>query len=286
MFVANIYMDIYFWRWVRWMNFDNFADKMKTVNGTFGDVGGCNEWAAFFSTYTLLIIALLNKFKRKSINISLKILAIANIIVLLFTFSRGGYAALIAGITYLLIKARKYAYILLLLALPLCYTVVLPEAVVERIQMSFEKNDLGVAADQDIESRVFMWKEAVSMIKKAPVFGHGLLSFRYSHWRNPHNQHLNIFVQGGLIGYLFFIWLFIASFRDSNHLAQTGKNEFSRSFGVGMCAMTVSLFIGNLFGDRWSYYVLTGYYWILNGIVLVLINQSASSTSESESLTL
>ena len=51
-----------------------------------------------------------------------------------------------------------------------------------------------------------------------------------------------------------------------------------------MCAMTVSLFIGNLFGDRWSYYILTGYYWILNGIVFVLINQSTSSTSEAESL--
>lgn len=273
MCVANIYMDIYFWRWVRWINFDSFADKMKSVNGTFGDVGGCNEWAAFYSTYTLLMIAVSRNITRRWQNVCLKLLIIVNIFVLLFTFSRGGYAGFLIGFVYLIIKAKKYLMILVIVSLPLFYTFILPEAVVERIEMSFETTESGETADQDVESRLVMWQQSLAMIAEAPFIGHGLLSFRYNEWRNPHNQHLNIFVQGGVLGYALFIWLFIATYRDAHYLFRFGRDPFSRSFGLGMCAVTVSLCVANIFGDRWSYYILTGYFWILNGLVYILINQ-------------
>ncbi len=280
MCIANIYMDTYFWRWVRWMNFTNFTDKMKSVNGTFGDVGGCNEWAAFFSTYTLIFIASFKSFKKKWQTIGVKFLAFANIIILMFTFSRGGYVGFLAGFVYLLIKSKKRFIIAILLLLPLFYTTVLPKAVVERIQMSFQSTDSGKADDPDIESRLIMWQQAAKMIMDSPIIGHGLLSFKYKHWNNPHNQHLNILIQGGIIGYILFGWLFAACFQEAKYLYKIGRTICSRYFGLGMCAAIISLFIANLFGDRWSYYVITGYFWVLNGIVYVLINQSISSNPE------
>ncbi len=277
MCLANIYMDSYFWRWVRWMSFDSFADKMKSVNGTFGDVGGCNEWAAFFSTYTLIIIATAKQFSNNLLSYGLKLLAACNVMVLLFTFSRGGYLGFVVGLIYLAIRAKKYLLIVTLLSVPLFYTAIFPDAVVERIQMSFESTDDGETAERDVQSRLVMWEHSLLMIADAPVFGHGLLSFRYDHWRNPHNQHLNILVQGGIVGYGLFLWIFIASFRDASFLFRYGRNKFSCAVGLGMTAATLSLFAVNMFGDRWSYYVLTGYYWALCGIVCVLINKSLSS---------
>jgi O-antigen ligase len=137
--------------------------------------------------------------------------------------------------------------------------------------MSFQTTDYGETADQDVESRLVMWKQSIVMFAESPIIGHGLLSFRYGHWRNPHNQHLNILVQGGIIGYGLFIWVFIGAFREANYLARFGKGQFSRSMGQGLCAAIISLFIANLFGDRWSYYLITGYFWILMGIIHVLI---------------
>ncbi len=280
MCIANIYMDTYFWRWVRWMNFNNFTDKMKSVNGTFGGIGGCNEWAAFFSTYTLVLITTLKSFKKKWLRIGVTLLTVANVLVLMFTFSRGGYAGFLIGLFYLFVKTKKYLLITLFILFTLLYTIILPQAVVERVQMSFQSTPSTEVADQDVESRLVMWTQAIKIIINSPILGNGLFSFKYKHWDNPHNQHLNMLVQGGIIGYGLFLWLFIASFKEAKYLFKIGQNSIVRSFGVGMCAAIVSLCVANLFGDRWSYYVITGYFWVFNGMVYVLINQAINAPTD------
>jgi len=266
MCVVNLYMDTYFWRWVRWMSFDSFSDRMKSVNGTFGDVGGSNEWAAFFSTYTLVIIAVSKTVGSKWLNIGLKILVTCNVLVLLFTFSRGAYLGFLVGVGYMLLKTKKYAFIILLICFPLFYSTILPSSVVERINMSFETNNYGETDDQDVTSRLEMWKKSLSMITDSPLLGHGLLSYQYGKWNNPHNQHLNILVQGGLIGYALFVWIFVAAFKDGSYLYKNGNDSFSRAVGLGVCAAVISLCVANLFGDRWSYYILSGYFFVLVGV--------------------
>ncbi|MFV0438588.1 MAG: O-antigen ligase family protein [Desulfopila sp.] len=270
-------MDDYFWRWVRWMSFDNFVDKMKSVNGTFGEIGGCNEWAAFYSTYTLIMISCANFLKKKIYRVGLKILIVANILVLMFTFSRGGWVAFLVGLSYLLIVKKKYFVLGILLCLPLVYTVILPTAVTERIDMSFATNDYGDTADQDVESRLTMWKIAGQQILQSPVFGQGFFSFRYGHWNNPHNQHLNILVQGGIIGYSLFLWVIFAMYREARLLVRIGQTQLTQSFGQGICASIISLFVANFFGDRWSYYVITGYLWVLVSFVIILIRSDLRS---------
>ena len=142
--------------------------------------------------------------------------------------------------------------------------------------MSFETNEYGATDDQDVESRLEMWKQSLTMIAESPVVGHGLLSFRYGQWRNPHNQHLNILVQGGCIGYALFLWIFISAFKDAKYLYIKGKDPFARAMGLGVCAAIFSLWVANIFGDRWSYYVLSGYLWVLIGVVSSLLREISS----------
>ncbi|MCK5687169.1 O-antigen ligase family protein [bacterium] len=283
MCLANIYMATFFYRWVRWLNLDSFADKIKKVNGTFGDIGGCNEWAAFFSTYTFVLFATVKTITKKYIKWFVLALGIANVFVLLFTFSRGSYLAFVIGLVYYFLKSKKFVYLLIFAMLPVFYTTVLPTAVVQRIEMSFqgslnEENSM----DQDVDSRLMMWEQSLDMISEAPLFGTGVLSFHSAHWNNPHNQHLNILVQGGGIGYILFLWLFVASFREAKYLFRIGADPFSRAFGLGMTVAILSLFIANIFGDRWSYYVLTGYLWVLNGVVYFLIDWSRKVVVDKE----
>lgn len=85
----------------------HIVDKLKSVNGTFGSVGGSNEWAAFHSTYTPIIFAVIPVIKNKIIRILCWFLAIANILVLLFSFSRGAYVGIIASLLWFILLKKK-----------------------------------------------------------------------------------------------------------------------------------------------------------------------------------
>lgn len=280
MCITNTYMDIYFWRWVRWMNFENFADRMKAINGTFADIGGSNEWAAFFSNFTLPIFAVFGTFKKKIVNQLLRGLAICNVFVLMFTFSRGSYLGFVCGALVLLLRKKKYFIIVLLCALPVAYQTILPQSVTQRIEMTSKTNQSGEVTDQDVESRLAMWRVAGQMFISSPLIGHGMGSFRYHGWNNPHNQHLHFLVQGGLIGYLLFVWIFVAAHQDARHLARVAKDDFSKNFAFGCSTMLLSNFIANFFGDRFNYYPLHSYFFTLLGLLIVLIRNSNRQTAE------
>ena len=266
MIVANLYMDSYFWRWVRWMNFASFTDRLKTVNGTFGKMCGPNPWAAFFSTYSFLLFTVASVVKNKKLKLFLMSLFAGNVVVMLFSFSRGAYVAFTLALVWLLMKQKKIFYLILLSVIVISYNTVLPVAVVDRINMT-ETTEGNL--DSDAESRLVMWEYALDGIEKKPVFGNGLLSFRFLYpgteviFNNPHNHHLHMLYEGGIIGYFFFIWLLIASYRQSMLLVKSAESSFSKAFGMGSAACVISLFVVNFFGNRWSYICLIGYFWII-----------------------
>jgi putative inorganic carbon (hco3(-)) transporter len=266
MCLANVYMDIYFWRWVRWMSFDNFADKMKDVNGTFGTVGGSNEWAAFFSTYTPLLFAVLPAIRQQASKLLCGGLAIANVIVLLFTFSRGAYVGILAALLWYILMMRKFLWIIGLVVLFAGYSFLLPQAVVDRIEMTGQVSEYGEIQDQDVNSRLAMWDYALDLFKRSPLIGHGSQSFQYGHWNNPHNQHLYILAELGCIGYLLFLWLFWVSYREAGKLRAIGADDFGQRFALGIQLSVVALFVANFFGNRWTYSPLMSYFWAINAM--------------------
>jgi hypothetical protein len=266
MFIANVYMDSYFWRWVRWMNFASFDDRLKTVNGTFGKMGGPNEWAAFHSTYSLIIFSLARVFKNKKLKLSLYLLFFCNILVMLFSFSRGAYVGFSAGMIWYFWKEKNRLGLLFFVIILICYSTLLPDSVVERINMT--QSSEGVL-DSDAESRLVMWKYALEGINDNWFFGNGLLSFNFLYpesnvlFNNPHNHHLHLFYEGGIIAYILFLWLFIASYRQSILLYKKTKLPFEKALGLGSAASIVALFCVNFFGNRWSYMCLIGYFWVI-----------------------
>lgn len=261
MCLANIYMDIYFIRWVRWMNFDNFADKLKDVNGTFGSVGGSNEWAAFFSIYTPILITVLPALRKSWVKILVAGLAVSNIFVLLFTFSRGAYVAIVFALLWYICLARKFVLIIGVMVFFFSYSFWLPNSVVERIEMTSQVSKYGEIQDQDVQSRLEMWDYSLELIMQSPFIGHGLGSFRYGHWNNPHNQHLYILTELGLVGYAIFLWIIWVGYREAGKLRAITSDDFVKKFALGVQLSVVALFTANFFGNRWSYLPLIAYYW-------------------------
>jgi len=251
------------------MNFSSFMDKLKTVNGTFGNMCGPNAWAAFFSTYSFLLFTVANVVKNKKLKIFLMVLFFGNIVVMLFSFSRGAYVAFTLAFIWVLMKRKKLFYLLLLSIIIINYNTFLPVSVVERINMTETTEG---KLDSGAESRLVMWKYAWNGIHENFIFGNGLLSFRFLSpgsnkvFNNPHNNHLYVLYEGGVVGFLLYLWLLIASYRQSMFLFRSTESSFSRAFALGSAACVISLIIVNFFGNRWSYMCLIGYFWVIMAI--------------------
>jgi O-antigen ligase len=275
MLVANLYMDLYFWRWVRWMNFASFDDRLKSVNGTFGEMGGPNEWAAFFSTYTLILIAVARRSTAgKILKRCLSVLVFCNILVMLFSFSRGAYLGFTVGLLYYCLKSKDNLLFVCLLVCVLFYTAIIPDAVLERISMT--KTEEGF--DRDAVSRLVMWQYALKGFSEHPIVGNGLLSYYFDFegqkiFNNPHNTHLHILYEAGIVGYGLFLWIFLAAYKQSILLYKISGNNFYGRLGLGSASMVISLFVTNFFGNRWTYMCLIGYFWVILAIIKISLHQ-------------
>src|SRR6185437_8847691 len=84
-----------------------------------------------------------------------------------------------------------------------------------------------------------------------------------------HNFFLRELVEKGAIGFLITAGLFLAiaracwrCFRDSPH------GNLGYALGLGMCAAWVALVIANIWGDRFTYTQMIGYFWVYLALIL------------------
>lgn len=203
---------------------------------------------------------------------------------LLFSFSRGGYVGFIAGLIFLgILKERKL--LIVPLALVIGWQVFLPESVKERMTMTYEE-DTGL--DTSAGKRLILWQDALEMFTENPLFGSGFDTYGYlgrvGRFRDTHNYYLKVLVETGVLGLTIFLWLLWKFFRLGYSVFKSAEDPFLASLGLGFAAMVVCAFILNLFGDRWTYQQVDGYFWIVLGCVLrgKFLLQEAVQASNSE----
>lgn len=185
---------------------------------------------------------------------------------LLFTFSRGAYIGIVVGMFYLgVIRERKL--IIVLVALVIGYGTVVPTAVRERIEMTYD----GEKIDSSAGERVALWQDAVTMIPQRPIFGAGFDTYKFmrrTDYTDTHNFYVKLLVEMGVIGLCLFLVLLWKMWRVSWQLYRSSEDMFFRSIGLGLSAYIVCVFVVNFFGDRWMYMQLTGYLFALLGVAV------------------
>jgi multisubunit Na+/H+ antiporter MnhB subunit len=50
-------------------------------------------------------------------------------------------------------------------------------------------------------------------------------------------------------------------------LYRRGESDFHRGLGLGFVGCVFAVAVSNVFGDRWSYFTLGGYFWVAWGLV-------------------
>jgi putative inorganic carbon (hco3(-)) transporter len=264
MLATMFLMDYYTIPQVRWMS--GIGSRIR-LHGTFVNLGP-NEISAFYSTYAFVLAGVFLYERSLAKKAALAVLACICVFCVLFMYSRGAYAAILAGgITMSLLRNKAMLFPLLFLVV--LWQVLLPAKVVDRIkQIETVDNSL----DPSAQKRLDIWQDALAMFKKSPITGVGFATLavkglRYG-FADPHNIYLKMLTEQGIIGLLFLLAIFLQSLIAGVRLYRRAEDGFLKGLGLGFACCVVATMVGNIFGNRWSHLQLGAFYWIFLGMVM------------------
>lgn len=234
----------------------------EKFNGTFNL--GANEVAAFYVTYTFILLGLwILEPKEIKYRPLFLFLIISNFFLVLFLFSRGAYLAFLIAWCFISIN-RKPLWIIPVVITLLFWQSILPDEVINRITFS----EVEGALDESAAKRLVLWEQSINYFINNPILGIGFNVFQHQglHY-DTHNIYLRTATEQGIIGIFFLEAIFILSFTRGWLLYRHTDDPFFKGLGIGFCTCVLSMMVVNIFGDRWTHIPLNAFFWVFLGMV-------------------
>jgi O-antigen ligase len=266
MCLAVFVMDKSFWDAVKDRDFSSFSRDLQE-GGSMG-YAGVQGLAAFNAQYTWFLVALAGALQKRLLKLACLGLAVFAATCVMYSFSRGGYVALLAGWVFVgIAKYRKLLVILMLFAVS--WASLVPNAVRDRVLMTYDPNDGSI--DHSAAVRVELWNDAIDLFQSNPLLGTGYGTYafmkRLYNYADTHNIYLKALVETGVIGFALLLGLLGRSLYLGCRLFRRARDPFFSALGLGLAAWIVCTATANLFGDRWTYFQINGYLWLLAGLI-------------------
>jgi O-antigen ligase len=240
-----------------WTNFD----ESKRDSGPLGY--GSNQTAAFLAQFGMFFWGFTHFLKRKKLKLFGYGIVAITVFAAMYTFSRGGYAAILFGVLVLgLLKDRKLLLILGIFLLT--WEAIVPTAVRQRVTMTESSSGRLEASAQE---RVDLWTNAEEAILRSPIVGNGFATFQLGehvdNLKDTHNWYVKVLVETGIIGLIPVLFMLQQLLATSYRLFKRATDPLYRGLGLGLFAAICACMVANCFGDRWTYLEITGLLWIL-----------------------
>ena len=265
MCLGAVAVDKSFWSTVSNRDFTEYSEDLRDPGAMgYAGVNGLAAFEAQFATFAL-VLALYEK--RLLYRWGYGVLTAASVFCLTYSLSRGGYAALAIGFLFVgLMKTRKL--IVLMVVFGLVWTAVVPNAVRERVFMTWDAKDGGL--DHSSETRVSLWEDAMQLFSTSPLIGTGFNTYAYMGrvgiYRDTHNYFVKVLVETGVLGLLLFLCLVFRLLWVGLVLHWRAVDPLVRALGLGLAGWMVCAIVANMFGDRWSFLQVNGYMWVIAGL--------------------
>lgn len=239
------------------------------ATGPFAVVGlNCNHFGAFLVHYAVFAFSLMvldkGNAKRRLLYAAV---FFGSIYPVFYTYSRGAYAAMLLGLAVVgVLRVRVILVALLIFAM--MWQSILPESVVERINMT---HDAGGQLEQSAALRLIVWDLAKHLFGENPIFGIGFNGFIFAthgfQLHNTHNFYLQTAAEQGVIGCILLGSVMIRALLSGWKLFRSENEGFGKAMGMGFLACTFAVLLTNVFGDRFSQLAVGGYYFLLMGAI-------------------
>jgi len=238
--------------------------------GPFETVGlGPNHFGAFIADYSSVWLGLFLLDKNKWRRWLYLATVLFSLHPLFYSYSRGAYAAAL-GVLVFFGVIKKRSLLILVFCIYLAWQTILPASVVDRISMT--RSESGELEDS-AAMRLEIWNYAIDLYKANRIFGVGFGGYSLSvldktgRPRDSHSIYLKTLSEQGIVGLALLLLIFCMAFYSGWKLFKMAKTPFQKGLGLGFLGCIVALMITNMFGDRWSYYVLATYFWVFWGLV-------------------
>ncbi len=264
MMLTTLRANIGFYHTVSGRDFSHFSNNLRYA-GVLG-YAGQNGLAAFMAGLLVFLLAIAPAARglwyRALVYTSIAFTAYC----VLFCFSRGGYVGALAGLVVLgILKDRRY--LLVVAALLATWETVVPNAVKERVLMTYDGNQVESSANE----RLQLWEDAFNIIPEHPVLGTGFVTYRYlgrsEDYLDTHNYYVKVTVETGLVGLGLFAYLLWLMIREGFTLFRQSRDPLFKRLGLGLVAMMICAIGVNFFGDRWMYQQISAYMWTYLALV-------------------
>jgi putative inorganic carbon (HCO3(-)) transporter len=252
---------------MRQRDFSSFSYDIRD-EGAMG-YAGVNGLAALEAQFSVFLLGLYSFHKKTWPRVGYFLLVGTCLASLMYTLSRGGYAAVLVGALFVgILKNRK---LILVLALFLCvWQTIVPNAVRERVFMTRDNRG---QLDPSAGDRVTLWENAVEIIKGNPAIGTGFDTYKFMHavgpYEDTHNYYIKVMLEMGIVGLIVFLGIISRMFAAGYRLFRTAlADDFLRGVGLGLAGMVVATAVANAFGDRWTYIEETGFLWVFAAMAI------------------
>lgn len=206
--------------------------------------------------------------------------------VLITTFSRGAYVAMVIG-GFMAGWFKGRGFVLFWVSVFLCFFLVFPSFVPDSIKArmgsltSEQSSALSTedSLDRSSSIRLMMWRAASEMILEDPIWGKGFKGFQllkdeYTEFpvieSDPHNMYLYIGSQMGLPALSLFLLILGYSFYLGRMHSKNKDDQFIRAIGIGGAAATACFAVVCMFGSRAVTLNFTVYFWTILVVMQVL----------------
>ncbi|GLI39238.1 O-antigen ligase family protein [Geobacter hydrogenophilus] len=277
--ISLIGMDFNFYSTFRWIRAEHYSHSIR-ISGPFSFLGP-NEVGAFFAMYTFLLIGIFYYLEEKKLKYAVLFVIACNFYPILFSYSRAAYISTVAGFIALgILKDRRVFFALFVVIIG--YRILLPNSVVERIDMTFlNKGDVSASVAQSSEvdiggvsldtvGRKELWDKAKEYFYEQPIIGIGFDTFRHREGMITHSMYMKILAEQGMLGMSIFILFMLVLIRQAYRLFKKSTEKFCQGIGLGFLLCIVAHLAGSISGDESLYYNLMAIFWIFMGLVASL----------------
>lgn len=274
--LTMIAMDFNFYSTFRWFRAEHYSHDIR-ISGTFSSLGP-NEMGVFYTMYTFFLLGIFFQVENKKLKAFILLCCACNFYPILFSYSRAAYLCTLAGFLMLgIIRDRRL--LMLLVVLVLAYRLVLPNSVVERIDMTFldkqevsesemERSQVDVGGvSLDTTGRKELWDLAKGYFSQHPIMGTGFDTFRHLEGMITHSLYMRLLAEQGMIGVFVFVVFSLCLLRQSYRLFRESKSDIARGVGLGTFLCVSVHLVGSITGDQSMYYNLMAIYWFFAGVV-------------------
>ena len=272
------------WEAVSGRDYSSYSDELRDP-GPMG-YAGSNGLGAFLAQSAVFMVAMAAYTPTRTWKLPAYALALFSLICLLFSLSRGGYLAFAVGFVIVCLACQRKLLIMSVLFIS-SWLPFVPEAVTERVGMTTtETGEL----DHSSETRVNLWEDAITLLESNPLTGTGYLTYAYmgrvGDYKDTHNIYIKVLVETGCIGLAMFLTLIFRFIWTGWRLFVISIDPVVAGLGIGLAGWVICSAVANFFGDRWNYFQVNGYMWVLAGLTakaLELLEEGNAVKLETES---